>query len=90
MNLQEALLLHQKFINREEGGIRFSIKNLDNPDELIGADLSGVDLTGADLHEANLKGANLSGANLSWANLRGADLRAAAREGWSGEESAGR
>ena len=71
-------LLHQKWLNKEDGGVR--------------ADLSGLDLRGMDMRwknleqailgstnlgVANLENVNLSGANLRYANLTGVNLRCA-------------
>ena len=61
--IKQVLELHQKWINRKEGGER--------------ADLSGADLRGAKLCGANLREANLRLADLRWADLHWADLREA-------------
>ena len=58
--LQKILVLHKKWLNDEDGGVR--------------ADLEGADLFGADLRGANLRRADLRGADLRGAYLRGADL----------------
>ena len=66
--LKQALELHGKWLNDEEGGKRF---------DLSYANLSYADLSYANLSYADLSYANLSGADLSYANLSGADLNSA-------------
>ena len=66
--LNEVITLHQKWLNKEPGGVQAN---------LIGANLTDANLIGANLTDANLIGANLIGANLSDANLKGADLKGA-------------
>ena len=66
--LQKILVLHKKWLNDEDGGVRA---------DLEGADLFGADLRGANLRRADLRGADLRRADLSEADLRGADLRRA-------------
>ena len=73
--LKQALELHGKWLNDEEGGKRFDLSyaNLSYAD-LSYANLNYADLSGADLSYANLSGADLNGANLSGADLNYADL----------------
>ncbi len=69
--LKQALELHVKWLNDEEGGKRLDLRGAN----LRGANLRGVDLSNVDLSNVDLRGANLRGAILIGANLRGADLR---------------
>lgn len=51
--LNEVLMLHNKWLNGEEDGVKAN---------LSGADLERADLERSDLERANLSGSNLSGA----------------------------
>ena len=84
-----ALVLHEKWLNDEKGGVRMTFVKFDFSDidfgesadlsgaYLMRANLSGANLTRADLTGADLSGANLSGADLTRADLTGADLTGA-------------
>ena len=61
----ERLKLHEKWLCREDGGIKL-VEH--------GADLREADLCEANLREADLCEANLCEADLRWADLREADL----------------
>ena len=84
-NLKEALELHKKWLEDEEGGKRadLSCEDLSDVDLkyinlryvfLIGANLEGANLEGANLESSNLNGAYLKGVNLTGAYLSYADL----------------
>lgn len=81
--LNQALELHQKWLQGEAGGFRadLSFASLRGVSlsfaNLRGASLIGADLTGANLGDADLRGADLNGANLTHANLRCTNLRGA-------------
>lgn len=64
--LKEILELHEKWLRKEEDGVRANLRH---------ANLRGANLRHSNLRGANLSGANLSGANLRVVNLSGADLR---------------
>jgi hypothetical protein len=63
----EALKLHQNWLNNVDGGVRLSAP--------VGSNLSGSNLRGSNLSGSNLRGSNLSGSNLRGSNLRGSNLR---------------
>ena len=76
--LKQALELHEKWLNNEEGGkrLKLSYANLRRAN-LRGADLRGADLRCADLSNVDLRYVDLRGANLRWAstiNTRGLDV----------------
>jgi uncharacterized protein YjbI with pentapeptide repeats len=76
--LNEILRKHKMWINKEEGGERADLCEVD----LVGTNLSEADLfmanlVRANLTRANLNNTNLCGANLYEANLSGANLEAA-------------
>ena len=71
--LSKTLELHEKWLNKEDGGVRANLRGAD----LYGANLRGANLRGANLRGTDLRGADLSGANLRGANLRRANLRGA-------------
>ena len=77
-----ALVLHEKWLNDEKGGVRMTFVKFDFSDidfgesaNLQSADLQWANLRSADLRSADLRWANLQWADLQWANLRSADLQ---------------
>ncbi len=78
MNIQEVLMLHEKWLNGKDGGCRANLRdaNLRNAN-LSGANMCKADLRNADLRNANMCEADLCGADLRCANLHNADLRRA-------------
>jgi uncharacterized protein YjbI with pentapeptide repeats len=81
--IKKVLDLHQKWLNKEQGGERANLSGADLSEanlhraNLRGADLYKADLHKANLHWADLREADLRGVNLSEAYLRGANLRGA-------------
>ena len=72
--LNEVITLHQKWLNKEPGGVQANLIGANLSDaNLIGADLRGADLTDANLSDASLIGTGLTGADLKGANLKGAN-----------------
>ena len=80
-SLKEILNLHEKWLNREDGGEKANLSNADlsnanlKNSDLRYADLSNTNLSDANLEDADLRYADLSNTNLSDADLRYADLR---------------
>ena len=77
-----ALVLHEKWLNDEKGGVRMTFVKFDFSDidfgesaNLQSADLQWANLRSADLRSADLRWANLQWADLQWANLRSANLQ---------------
>ena len=65
----EKLPLHQKWLNREDGGERLIVK--------AETDLSNVDMRDANISYAIMNGADMRGAIMSGTDIRRADMRCA-------------
>ena len=75
MNIKEKIELHKKWINKEPGGIKLDLSNMNLSYHVFRhCDLREANLSGADLSHTNLSHALLTNADLSHSDLRYADL----------------
>ncbi len=73
--IKEKLILHAKYLLKQEGGERLNLRHADlSYAKLTDADLRHADLSHADLSYANLRYADLRHAKLNHADLSNADL----------------
>ena len=86
--LDELMVLHEKWLAGEPGGKRLDLRNMDLSEldfanknlkfaVLRFADMQGAILTYANLENADMQGANLKGVDLRWTHLEYAKLRCA-------------
>ena len=81
--LKELLKLHEKWVDRDSGGVRLDLKNVDLSNKcfrgitLYRANLENADLSNASIINSDLSYANLSNANLYMADLNHSDLTCA-------------